>query len=295
MLKFFRNITNLPDSLGYLLAVLAWALWVPDILQTPTNISLYFSIALCLINGFLFVHTCQKGGFVQTFSPLPLFVFFLWFGAFKQWHTDIYIHIAVLVWLIITRLIQDSFRSERAMKPVYITSLLLSVCSLFMPPMIVLIPIVWIGIIERRAWQGRVVLATLLAIATIAICFSIAFYFNLIDIYTFAEISSGQWFSDSMLLIVLLSITLLFAVIALPSYMKENTNQRFLILWATITFVSTMLLGTYHLALFPSVLCLALLASVALQTYCFTSVKSVLTGILFLLQVPLAATVWYFL
>ncbi len=291
---FLRNITNLPNWLGYLLATLTWLFWVTDIIAMPSEINLYVSIALCIINGILFLNTCQKGNFIQLLNPIPLFIFYLWFGAFKQWHTNIYIHLAVLIWLLITRLVQDSFRSERAMKPMYIASLLLSIGSFFMPALLALIPVVWIGLVERRAWQTRVLLATLLGMATIAICVGIAGFVGYIDFYEFSDIISGEWFGDLSLIISLLSITVVFLVISLLAYIKENTNQRFLILWAILTFAVTMLLGVYQFDSFASILSLALLASITLQTYCFTSDKTILTGILFLLEIPLAAIIWYF-
>ncbi|MFA6582573.1 MAG: DUF6427 family protein, partial [Paludibacter sp.] len=103
---------------------------------------------------------------IRSRTFLPIFIFVLLLGVWNETHLVNGSHLALTIFIIALFFTFNMFHNRNASEEAFMGSFLISVSSLFINPLIFLIPVFWIGFIMLQSFSLRTLIASLLGTVT---------------------------------------------------------------------------------------------------------------------------------
>ena len=221
-------------------------------------------ISLTLLNAFLIAQINNRFTIIRTRTFLPIFIFLILMSIWNQTH----MMIGSLFGLTLFNFALFNFftmsRDRKASEQAFMGSFLISAGSLFINPLIFLIPVCWIGFMMFQSFSLRTFLASVFGVLTpwilyLAVRFIITPDFDItkqinvylnID-YSFSTFSLSEMiYSASMAIIMLLSIIGMYSISNSDAINTRN-KLNFLFLMLLTVIVLAFLFRNQFISLLP--------------------------------------------
>ena len=118
-------------------------------------------IALTLLNAFLIAQINNRFTIIRTHTFLPILIFLLLIGTWNQTHVMIASHIVLTLFILALFYFFNMSRDRKASEEAFMGSFLISLSSLLINPVIIIIPVCWIGFIIFQSFSLRTFLASI--------------------------------------------------------------------------------------------------------------------------------------
>ena len=297
MKYFLKHITELTWLTGTLLSVAALCMWIPDFLQSETK--LWHTIATLVLsvgNAVLLMYLLYQTGVTRTRSSLPVFCYLLIVGAMSDLHQQWDGQLSVLALQGVLLLLMHAYRSDNAVHESFLCTIVLCAAALLQPDMLLLLPVVWIGLSVQRAMSVRVMLASLIAAGVFGLYMWIS---SMLYPDAFSIVSISDAFRHELPKVeellqpaVLTVFALVFAVISLTGFARENSRAQSLVLIMLMLTVVGVVMMFFPPACFTSLMAVAAYCAAALAAYCFCSRQSVAMGIVFIMYILIPLSIF---
>jgi len=119
------------------------------------------SIAFTLLNAFLLGQINNRFTIIRTRTFLPIFTFMLLMSSWNETHQANSSHLVLTIITLSLFYFFSMARDRNASEQAFVGSFLVSVSSLFVNPVILLIPICWIGFVIFQSFSLRTFLASI--------------------------------------------------------------------------------------------------------------------------------------
>ena len=300
MYNLLKHITGLGWVTAILLSLLLLGLWVPSFIANPLLCAV--TCTLALFNAMLLIALLYRTGVTRVLSGMPMVCYLCLMGMMPALHTLWQSQVAVLCLLTVILLLHLSWRKNPAVQESFGATLLLCAAGLFMPDMLVFVPLLWGGMMMQRAFSVRTWMASLTAIALVALYGWIAWHWfdwtlRLASPYeAFLLRNVGLPSGEIIPAALIVLFGFFFAVCGLLDYNRENVSVQSLFVILTAILLVTAILMFFPPVLFPSAAAAAVCATAGLAAVFFTSHQSLFAGISFLLflLLPVAVTLLHF-
>lgn len=160
-ISFFTDIIGITRSQNYLTNNPSHLFLLPDNL-----LSQIAGIASVLLNAYILAQFNNKFTFIRTRTFFPLFVFLLLMASWTDTHLMLGANLLLTLMVLSLYFFFSAFRNTKATEESFMGSFLLSICGLFIHPLLILIPICWVGLIMLQSLSGRVFLASIFGALT---------------------------------------------------------------------------------------------------------------------------------
>jgi len=140
--------------------------FLQSILIPNTILSGLTAISFTLLNAFLVAQLNNRFTLIRSRTFLPIFIFVLLLGVWNETHLVNGSHLALTIFIIALFFTFNMFHNRNASEEAFMGSFLISVSSLFINPLIFLIPVFWIGFIMLQSFSLRTLIASLLGTVT---------------------------------------------------------------------------------------------------------------------------------
>ncbi len=152
---FIHNIHAAPDTNNIFVDFLL-LLFIPNSL-----VSYLLSFSFNLLNAFLLAQLNNKYTLIRTRTFLPILIFLLLMGSWSDTHSINGSHISLTLYIFSLFYFFGMPRDPKASEKAFMCSLMLSLASLFIQPIIFLIPVCWAGFIMVQSFSLRTFLASI--------------------------------------------------------------------------------------------------------------------------------------
>lgn len=297
MKHFLRHISEINLPAGILLSVGCLSMWLPDIIGNPLWGDVLITFLLTLSNALLLSLINYRVRITHSVKALPMLCYLLISSSIPALHADWKSQIVVMLLQFIFLLLLRSYRKEHTAEEAFLSTLLLTVSALFMPDMLLLLPLLWSAFLLQGAMNLKSFLASCIAIAvtTLYVYLSTRIGWGYIaDMTTIVARAKEPVINNLPLFLasILLSVTAVFTVICnFTTYQQERSiiTTYLTCLQLPVLLCCIMLfLPPQH---FPSLMAVAAYLTASTSTYFFCSRQSVFAGVGFLLFVVLYAGV----
>lgn len=293
MKYFLKHITELTWIAGLLLSVLALCMFVPDFLTSePLVWQTVVTMILTVGNAVLLMYLVYQVGITRTRSSLPVFCYLLLVGVMSQLHSQWEGQMAVLGLQSVVLLLMRAYRSDNAVHESFLSTLIISITALFLPDMLFLLPVLWIGLSVQRAMNLRVVLASLIAAGLFVLYVWIS---STLFPSAFSILSIGDTYlhtlpsAEALLPLLFLAVAaVVFAVTSLLGFARENSRAQSLVLILLMLLLVSVVMMFFPPKYFSSLLAVAVYSVAALSAYCFCTRQSVAMGVIFIVYILLS-------
>lgn len=119
-----------------------------------------FCIAFTLLNAFLLVQLNNRFTIIRTRTFLPVLIFLLLMATWNQTHTVNGSQLALTLFILALFYFFNMSRNKKASEEAFMGSFFISVSSLLINPLIILIPVCWIGFMIFQSFSLRTFLAS---------------------------------------------------------------------------------------------------------------------------------------
>ena len=285
MKRFLENIVaNFKLPIALILLAVCVVFWIPAFISSWA--AALPAMILCAGNAVLLMKICYKANITRMYSALPVLVYFLVFSAQGSLVTNWRVQLLALFLMLSVLLVVLVYRSDKAMKEMFLLTLLLSAASLVTPEALLMIPLFWLYMFIQQSMNIRVFLASVIAIAIFAIYY--VFEMNVLEtplIIDWQALLQRHVFSAEPLLfayvVVSLCFTVYFIVSLFSGFSRCNIYTQSYISVFSMPAVLAILLVVYCSNLLLSLAWL-LTPMAALALLCFLQKKTVLNGVIFL-------------
>lgn len=142
-------------------------------------VSYLISFAFTFLNAFLLTHLNNRFTLIRTRTFLPILIFLLLMGSWNETHLVNGSHVALTLFILSLYSFLSIYRDTKASEEAFTGSLLIGVASILINPLILLIPICWIGFAVFQSLSLRTLLASIFGVLAPWILYvSIFYYFN---------------------------------------------------------------------------------------------------------------------
>jgi len=124
------------------------------------------SLLITALNAFIIGQLNNKYTIIRTRSFLPVLFFVLLMASWHETHTVVISHIALSLILLSFFAIFRVYRNRNASEQAFLSSFLIALASIFIEPLILFIPLIWIGLILFHSMSLRNFLATIVGVIT---------------------------------------------------------------------------------------------------------------------------------
>jgi len=124
------------------------------------------SLLITALNAFIIGQLNNKYTIIRTRSFLPVLFFVLLMASWHETHTVVISHIALSLILLSFFAIFRAYRNRNASEQAFLSSFLIALASIFIEPLILFIPLIWIGLILFHSMSLRNFLATIVGVIT---------------------------------------------------------------------------------------------------------------------------------
>jgi len=137
------------------------------------------SLLITALNAFLIGQLNNKFTIIRTRSFLPVLFFVLLMASWHETHTLVISHIALLFILLALFAIFGVYRNRNASEQTFLSCFLIAVASIFIEPLLLYIPLIWVGLILFNSMSFRNFLASIIGVLTPWILFAaLKFYYQ---------------------------------------------------------------------------------------------------------------------
>lgn len=233
--------TRLTLPIALPLSAVALCGWVPAFMHEAWW-EVLPTLLLAVVNAFVLLYVLLQVGVARERKGLPVWLYVLTISGFQAWHTYWQGQIAVLCVLLTLRLLLRCLHVKYPAGDAFRTTLLVLLGSLAVPDMVWLIGVLWVGFILLRSMNLRVVLATLLAMATFALYVAIVLYFSELT-NPYASLWARAWLWQTvpmqvwLPMVVWMGVGLFFGVAAATRMNRDSIVQQALLLLLGLFFV----------------------------------------------------------
>lgn len=296
-------VTRLGWPAAILLSAAVLATWIPDFMQADaagenaTLVRLSVTMALAVLNGgclvWLFYHTALT----RYRIGLPLLLYLIPLSAVTALHTCWQGQLFVLLFYPVLLLLVQMRNRTDAAEEAFLAALLLAGGSWLVPEALCMLPVLWGGMLLQRAFSLRTLLATLIAVALVALYGTLAVlvlgaahpYDSLLTRLLFwTTMTTADW--------VMLAVTMVLAVWALTCLLMRIGYASAQVQHLTSLFVLVAVASALFLIWAPAatvMLPVLLFALSALFALTFTQHESLPRAILFLLLLTAFLTAFF--
>ena len=123
-------------------------------------------MSLTMLNAFLIAQINNRFTIIRTRTFLPIFIFLLLTASFNQTHKLIGSHISLTLFIFALFNFFRMARDRKASEDAFMGSLLISISSLLINPLIFIIPMCWIGFMMFQSFSLRTFLASVFGMLT---------------------------------------------------------------------------------------------------------------------------------
>ncbi|MBN2766215.1 MAG: hypothetical protein JXR27_07545 [Paludibacteraceae bacterium] len=120
-----------------------------------------FNAALTLLNAILIFQLNNRYSIIRTRTLLPVIIFNLLVGVWFQTHSLTRAHITLTLLIGALYVFFDMYRNKNAAIQAFTGSLLIGIGGFFVKPILVLMPVFWIGFMQLKCFSLRTWLASL--------------------------------------------------------------------------------------------------------------------------------------
>lgn len=124
------------------------------------------SLLLTVLNVFFISQLNNRYSIIRTRSFLPVLFFSMLIASWHNTHSIALAHLALSLFLIALYVFYGIYRNRNASEQAYTSSMLVALASLIYGPIILFIPVFWIGLSLLYSFSVRTFLATLLGTLT---------------------------------------------------------------------------------------------------------------------------------
>ncbi|MBR1808964.1 MAG: hypothetical protein IJ776_06225 [Paludibacteraceae bacterium] len=292
-----KHITELTWLAGILLSVAALCMWIPDFVQSvPLLWQTITTMVLSVCNAVLLMYLLYQSGVTRTRSAVPLFCYVLLVGAMGDLHQQWDGQLSVLALQAVLLLLMHAYRSANAVHESFLCTIVLCTAALLQPDILIMLPVVWIGLAVQRAMNVRVMLASLIAAGVFGLYMWIS---SMLYPDAFSVVSINDAFrhelpmAENLLQPAVLTVfAIVFAVISLTGFARENSRAQSLVLIMLMLTIAGVVMMFFPPAYFTSLMSTAAYCSAALAVYCFCSRQSVAMGIIFIMYILISLSVF---
>ncbi len=137
------------------------------------------SLLTTALNAFIIGQLNNKYTIIRTRSFLPVLFFVLLIASWHDTHIIVISHLALTFILLAFFAIFDVYRNRNASEQSFLSSLLIATASIFIEPLVLYIPLIWIGLILFYSLSFRNLLASILGMLTPWVLFvAVKFYYQ---------------------------------------------------------------------------------------------------------------------
>ncbi|MEI7502511.1 MAG: hypothetical protein WCJ61_04435 [Paludibacter sp.] len=165
-----ERITSIPSQSSFLVQVMQ-SLFSPN-----TLVSYLLSFSFNLLNAYLLAQLNNKFTLIRTRTFLPILIFLLLTGTWNDTHIVNGSHVALTLFILSLFYFFEMYRNKKGAEQSFMGSLLLSIASLLINPLLFLIPVFWIGFIMFQSFSMRTLLASIFGAITPWIFYLSAYY-----------------------------------------------------------------------------------------------------------------------
>jgi hypothetical protein len=137
---------------------------IETLIHPNSLLSNIISIAFTLLNAFLLSQINNRFTIIRTRTFLPVFVFLLLMSSWNETHIANSSHIILTLIIFSLYFFFSMARDKNSSEQAFMGSLLLSISCLFINPLILLIPVCWIGFIIFQSFSLRTFIASILGV-----------------------------------------------------------------------------------------------------------------------------------
>lgn len=131
-----------------------------------TLLSNFIAIAFTLLNAFLIAQINNRFTIIRSRTFLPIFIFLLLMCSWNETHLVNGSHMALTIFIFSLFYILSMFHNRKATEQAFMGSFLISLSSLFINPLIFIIPVFWIGFILLQSISIRTLIASIIGAIT---------------------------------------------------------------------------------------------------------------------------------
>ncbi len=124
------------------------------------------SLLVTALNAFLIGQLNNKYTIIRTRSFLPVLFFVLLMATWHETHTIVVSHLALSLVLLSFFAIFGVYRNRNASEQAFLSSFLIALAGIFIEPLLLYIPLIWIGLVLFHSMSFRNFLATLVGAIT---------------------------------------------------------------------------------------------------------------------------------
>jgi hypothetical protein len=229
-------------------------------------ISNIVSLLLTALNALLLGQLNNKYTIIRTRTFLPVLFYVLLMACWHETHTVVLSHLVLSFVMVAMFVIFNVYRNRNASEQAFLSSFLVAVSSLFFEPMILYIPLLWIGLILFHSLSLRNFLATIIGAVTPWVLYLVVRAYLQPDILWLNQLTSSfdigfsvltRPFSEIIYLIVLF-ILFMIGLVGLTSNMNQDSMQTrsmliFIIYFAFLSFIFSMIFVKHFFVFLPFV------------------------------------------
>jgi hypothetical protein len=137
------------------------------------------SLLITAFNAFIIAQLNNKYTIIRTRSFLPVLFFLLLMATWHETHTIVVSHLALSLILLSFFAIFNVYRNRNASEQAFLSSFLIALASIFIEPLLLYIPLIWIGLVLFYSLSIRNFLATIVGVLTPWILYgAVKFYYQ---------------------------------------------------------------------------------------------------------------------
>lgn len=284
-ISYFTDMVGLSRSQNYLISQQVHLLVLPDGILSQSA-----GVVCTLLNAYILAQLNNKFTFVRTRTFIPLFVFLLLMSTWTDAHLGLGANLLLTLIVLSLYFFLSAFRNNRATEESFMGSFLLSICAIFIHPLLLLIPVCWVGLIMLQSISWRILLASIFGTLTPWILYlAVKFFFSpTIDIQEFIISSFSldiQFATIPLRTLIYISLLDLILLICLAG-MYSISNSDSIYTRSKLNFLLLILISAQLFCLFFGNQLLSLLPLIAfiyaiLVAHPFTLIQSKFYHILF--------------
>ena len=187
-------------------------------------------IALTLLNAFLVAQINNRFTIIRTRTFLPILIYLLLICTWNQTHMMIGSHLGLTLFIFALFYFFTMSRDRKASEQAFMGSLLISVSSILINPLIFIIPVCWIGFTMFQSLSLRTFLASIFGTIIPWILYTSVLYLihpdfdfsTLINIYYSIDLSLSTFSPPEMIYTVSMGIILIISLIGMYSVSNSD-------------------------------------------------------------------------
>lgn len=136
------------------------------LLLPDTLLSNLFAFIFTLLNAFLLTQLNNKYTIIRTRTFLPVLIFILLMSSWNETHIASGSHLALTLFIFSLFFALSMFHDKNASEEAFTGSILISIGSIFINPLIFIIPVFWIGFMIMQSFSLKTLLASIIGTLT---------------------------------------------------------------------------------------------------------------------------------